>query len=331
MSETRALREKLEEHQAELRRARGHLEKLRAFQAREREVLQRELEGARREVDELRARLEEQQSSESAPEPPPDEDLPEPESEAGPGDATTALVALARNPASVDSALPKLAKLLNLAVADVRIRMAPQPPSVLARLPLAQAAELRAALRAEGFLVTSYAIPPRGVGRVMVKRFSLEEHGLSVEGTKGERLRVSYAALRLLMKGRRITTHFEPQPAAEPMTFNPRPGVRYARPSRTVEDKREQVEIYLWVLGKGARLAFTQDTHYTGLGKQRAASVFENLQRLPQELQRRAPHVVVDERFFHMARFGLPLVEPERSQEMLAEVLFQAIEEGLWT
>jgi hypothetical protein len=330
MSETRALRQKLEEHQAELRRAREYLEKLRAFQSREREVLQRELEAARREVEELRAHLEERPSSESAPEPPPDEDLSEPESEPGPGDATTALVALARNPASMDSALPKLAKLLNLTLADVRFRMGPQPPSILARLPLAQASELRAVLRAEGFLVTSYAVPPRGVSRVMVKRFSLEEHGLSVESLQGERLRVSYAQLRLLMKGRRTTTQVESQQVTETVTHH-FGGVHQHRVSRTVEDRRVQVENYLWVLGKGCRLAFTQATNYTGLDKQRAASVFENLQRLTQELRRRAPHAVVDERFFQMSRFVMPLVEPERSQELLAEVLFQAIEEGLWT
>ena len=48
------------------------------------------------------------------------------------------------------------------------------------------------------------------------------------------------------------------------------------------------------------------------------------------ELQRSAPHAAVDERFTQMPRFTMPLVEPERSQELLAELLFQAVDEGLW-
>jgi hypothetical protein len=59
--------------------------------------------------------------------------------------------------------------------------------------------------------------------------------------------------------------------------------------------------------------------------------VFENLQRLAGELHQRAPHAVVDGRFLAMTRFSLPLVEEDRSHELMAELLFQAVEEGLWT
>jgi len=67
MSETRQLRNKLEEIQAELRRTQEHLEKLRAHQSRERESLGQELETARREVSGLRARLERLESGEGQP------------------------------------------------------------------------------------------------------------------------------------------------------------------------------------------------------------------------------------------------------------------------
>src|SRR6185503_3885418 len=70
MSETRALRDKLEELQAELRRTREHLEKLRAHQSREREALGQELEGARRDVAGLRTRLEQLEALEREPQPP---------------------------------------------------------------------------------------------------------------------------------------------------------------------------------------------------------------------------------------------------------------------
>jgi hypothetical protein len=328
MSETRALRDRLEETQAELRRAKEHLDKLRAHQARERESLQQQLEAARRDVSGLRGRLEAAESAGREPSPL-GRVLPEWAVGERSRVATTALVALARHPASLESALPALSRLLKLAPVDVRFRLAPQSPKVLARLPTAQAAELRAALRDEGFLAVNYEVVPRGAGGwVTGKRFVLEEQGLGLEGTQGESLQVRYAELRLLMRGRRVSTQVESKHEVETDYHGGRGSYRV---HKVVEEKRQVVEDFVWVLGKGCRLAFTQATQFTGLGNLRTFTVHENLQRLMGELQRRAPHAVVDERFVQMPRFVMPLVDPERSQELLAELLFQAVDEGLWS
>ncbi|MFL5345302.1 MAG: hypothetical protein ACJ8AT_10935 [Hyalangium sp.] len=330
MSESRELREKLEETQAELRRAREHLEKLRVYQARERDSLQQQLEGARREVAGLRGRLEELEAEGEEPAPsaslvPPE---PAPVVEERPHETGTAIVALVRNPTSLEQAMPALSRVLKLAPVDVRFRLAPMPPAVVARLPLSQAEELRVALRAEGFLAVSCPVERREkASPVMVKQFVLEEQALSVEGTLGESLRVRYAELRLLMRGRSTVAQWETQPEVVSVGGT---GLFQIPVHRAVRVRHEQLELFLWVLGKGARLAFTQVTRFTGLGEQRAPSVFENLQRLANELQRRAPHVVLDERFLQMPRFVLPQVDEEQSQELLAELLLQAIEEGLW-
>jgi hypothetical protein len=327
MSETRALRDRLEQTQAELRRAKEHLEKLRAHQARERESLRQQLEEARGEVAGLRGRLQELESARAEPLPAPDVVLPEP-STVGERSAT-ALVALARSPDSLESALPKLTRLLKLAPVDVRFRLAPMLPAVLARLPSSQAEELWAALRAEGFLAVSCEVSPRaGQGWMNVKRFRLEEQGLSVEGPVGPGRQVRYAELRLLMRGRRITTQVEKKQEVD-YDYNTE-GRSSARVVTTVEEKREQVENFLWVLGRNFRAAFTQTTQFMGLGGQLAPTVHENLQRLMGELRRRATHVTVDERLVQMPRFAMPMVDPGRSQELFAELLFQAVDEGLW-
>lgn len=327
MSETRALREKLEELQAELRRTKEHLEKLRALQAREREPLQQELDGAKREVAELRMRL--QKAESPGTHAGTDVVLLEPMSGEAPAGATTALVALARSPSPLEPSLPALARVLKLSPVDVRFRLAPMLPAVLARLPLAQAAELRAALRAEGFLAVSCPVVPRAARSwVTVKQFELEEHSLLAEGLLGENVRVRYAELRLLVRGRRIVTHVEAQHMVETPNYT-----RYRQHwvHQTTEAKREEVEAFLWALGKGTRLAFTQASHFNGLGGQLASTVFENLQRLTRALHQRATHAVVDDRFVQQPRFILPLVEQDRGQELLAELLFQAVEEGLWS
>lgn len=325
MSETRALRDRLERTQAELRRAKEHLEKLRAYQARERESLRQQLKEARGEVAGLRGRLQELESARIEALPAPDVVLPEP-AMAGERLATM-LVALARSPASLESALPTLTRLLKLAPVDVRFRLAPMRPAVVARLPSAQAEELRAALRAEGFLAVSHEVSPRaGQGWLSVKRFRLEEQGLSVEGAVGPGRQVRYAELRLVVRGRRSFTQVETKQEVE-HHYSGR-GTR--RVAKTVEEKHVRVENFLWVLGKGSRAAFTQSTHFMGLGRQFSITLHENLQRLMDELRRRAPHVVVDERLMQMPSFVMPLVDPDRSQELFAELLFQAVDEGLW-
>lgn len=324
MSETRALRDRLEQTQAELRRAKEHLEKLRAHQARELESLRQQLEEARREVTGLRGRLQDLETARAEPTPAPEAVQLEPVMG---GRSPTTLVALVRSPYPLEPALPKLTRLLNLAPVDVRFRLAQTLPAVVARLPNSQAEEMRTALRAEGFLAVTHRVSPRGEQDWMsAKRFRLEEQGLSVEDAVGAGRHVRYAELRLLVRGRRSITLVE-EKEDEKYEFR---GRAPRRVIVKVEEKREQTENFLWVLGKDFRAAFTQSTHFMGLGDQLAFTVHENLQRLLGELRRRATHVVVDERLVQMPRFLMPLVEPSRSQEIFAGLLFQAVDEGLW-
>jgi hypothetical protein len=183
MSEPRALRDRLEQTQAELRRAKEHLEKLRAHQARALEPLRQQLEEARREVAGLRGRLQELEAVRAEPEPALESMVSEPIMEAR---SPTTLVALVRSPSPLEPALPQLTRVLNLAPVDVRFRLAQMLPAVVARLPSSQAEEMRAALRAEGFLAVSHRVSPRGEhGWMSVKRFKFEEQGLSLDTTAG--------------------------------------------------------------------------------------------------------------------------------------------------
>ncbi|HEX8697926.1 MAG TPA: hypothetical protein VF815_03730, partial [Myxococcaceae bacterium] len=211
MSETRALRDKLEEIQAELRRTKEHLEKLRAHQSRERESLGQELDVARREVAGLRTRLEKMEARENSPRlvlaPVPRATPAVPDRS---GSVPTSLLALVQKPARLEEDIPKLARLLKLSPVDVRFRLTPMEPAVLVRLPTSEARALCEVLRAEGFVAVSAEVPPRAAGGLMtVRQFSLGEQRLGLEGTRGERQEVSYAQLRLLIRGRRSSTVVE--------------------------------------------------------------------------------------------------------------------------
>ncbi|MBN1206130.1 MAG: hypothetical protein JXB05_14530 [Myxococcaceae bacterium] len=325
MSETRALRDKLEETQAELRRTKAHLEKLRAHHAREQEALREELEAARREVARLGVRL---QELETLGHELPLEALPAsleallPERSLA---TSTALVALVRQPASMEGAIPALSRVLRLSAVDLRLRLAAMPPIVLARVALSEVEALQEALRAEGFVTVSREVPPRmGGGMMTVRRFTLEERGMVLDGTRGERQQVLYPELRLLVRGRRI------QAATEARAERGAEAELAGFVMMGVEAKQEQYGQFLWAYGEGVRVAFSRETGFAGLGAQRGLSSFDSLQRLMEELRGRAPQVVIDERFMKAPRFSLPLVEEERSHELFADLLDQAVQEGLW-
>jgi hypothetical protein len=329
MSETRALRDKLEELQAELRRSKEHLEKLRAHQSRERESLGQELEVARREVVGLRTRLAQLEPRQREPQAQVAAPLPQaaPVVVGRAGAAPTALVALVHKPERLDEALPKLARLLKLSPADMRLRLSALAPVVVARLPVSEARALCEVLRSEGFLAVSAEVPARELRRWMrVRTFSLKEHGMSLEDPQGERQELLYMQLRLLIRGRRNFTVAETREVIP--FYERREG---DRPTESVKLKQERAEQYLWAYGDDFRVAFTQETRFTGLEGARGLAAFESFQALLVQLERRAPNTVVDTRFMQQPRFTLPLVEEDQGQEMLGELLYQAIREGLWS
>lgn len=334
MSEPRALRDKLEAAQAELRRSKTHLDKLRAHQARERESLQQELEAARREVAELRTRLEGLEARKEEPAAAPTPTFPA-LVERGPPPPNT-LVALVRSPQSLDKALPVLSRLLGLAPADLRLRLAAVPPSLLTRLPASEAEALLAALRSQGFVAVSCEVAPRAGGLMAVRRFTLEEQELRLEGTKGERQRVPYAELRLLVRGRQTFTTVEDRldwalPETSALTMGGLRGGGRPAPALEVQPVRQDHHSqFLWAYGEGIRLSFSQGTQFNGLGARRGSALHENLQNLKEELRQRVPQVVVDERLQGMPRFSMPLVPVQRSHELFGELLFQAVRQGVW-
>jgi len=157
-----------------------------------------------------------------------------------------------------------------------------------------------------------------------VRNFSLGDKGLSLESTRGERQEAPYARLRLLIRGRRNTTVVEERDET-PIE------VESERPREKVKTKFERVEQFLWIYGEGIRAAFTLETRFNGLPGARPLSAFESLQVLTEQLRQRAPQTVLDERLMQLPRFTLPLLDEDRGQELLGDLLYQSIQEGLWT
>lgn len=328
MDETRALRDKLEQAQSELRRVREHLDKLRAHHARERDSLVRQLEDARRELAELKAR------GGLSVGPVPREPLPS-RLEAARGAPpyyanSNAYVALARLPdPRDDEALRQLSRVSAVSLADLRMRMAAPPPMVLARMPTAEAETLVRALRAAGFAAVGCELKPRAAASPLsVRRFQLEDTGLRLDGERGERVervKVPWEELGLLVRGRRTTRTVENGMETDLVLD----GTSLRTVKSQVEVTHEDFGLFLWAYGPDFRAAFTSATDFSGLGARRGLARNVDLQVLAEVLRERAPHVVFDDRLMRHPSLSIPLVDSDRTHELFAEVLWQAVREGV--
>jgi hypothetical protein len=318
MDENRTLRDELERVQGELRQSKEALARLRAHHARERDSLVRQLEEAQRELATLRARVSEGPSRE----------VPVPASVSTPpgGNPTgsTGLVALLEVPSlQEEEPLRRLERVSRLGLADLRLRLASPPPVILARLPPREARSLRDALRAEGFKAVDRELPSAAASPRPVRRFLLAETGLRWEGERGERGEVAWREWRLLVLGRRSSFTEETQ---EEVVYDSRRGVKT---TRTVDVRKESTAQFLWGYGEGLWLSFTQETDYSGLGEQRGLSHLASLQALVERVRERAPQVVSDDRLLRAPTLSPPLVNPDRAHETIAELLWQAVLDGL--
>lgn len=324
-SDAQKLRDKLAQEQAELRQTKAELEKQRTQHAREQHSLQGVLESTRKEAAGLRARIEKAEERERER----TAVLPaEPSDGRAPGVAVDTIVALARAPASVEQALPVLARLLRVSPVDARMRLMASTPSVLARLPELEAQLLRELLAAEGFPVVSVPVSQLVGALTPIRRFTLGEQGLALEDARGASSELPYPEVRLVVRGRRKSTVIEKSVEMEYV-----PTVSADRFSRRQprEDiiRHPRVENFLWVYSRTVRAAFTEATSFLSLGARQGLTKHEALQNLLAELRQRAPHAVVDERLMGPS-LSLPMVGPERSQEVLAGLMDQSIQASLW-
>ncbi len=115
------------------------------------------------------------------------------------------------------------------------------------------------------------------------------------------------------------------------MEYGPRVSIDRFESRRPNEEtvRHPRVENFLWVYGGTVRAAFTEATSFVSLGARQGLTKHEALQNLLAELRQRAPQAVVDERLMGPS-LSLPMVAPERSQEVLAGLVDQSIQAAVW-
>jgi hypothetical protein len=264
------------------------------------------------------------------------------------------LVALARTPARPDEAVKAMAGATGLSLAECRMRLAPEPPALLARLEAEQADALAATLRGAGLaaLALDARVPSDG-DRVVVRRFALSAPGASLAPRLGEAMEVAWPEVLAILRGvrasRRETERTEKSKRFSPGAAIATGGLVLRRSTeRTVRSTEESTEQVVLVYARDGRAAILAEGEldFSCLGPGLAPSSAANVAEAARRLRERATRAFYDERLLRLGRRPLPFLTGGewRSQagatattrtdtsgalDVLAEVMRRALVEGL--
>lgn len=221
-------------------------------------------------------------------------------------------VALVRPPGRPDDAARALASATGLTMAEARMRLAPEPPAVLARLRTAGADQLVVDLRRAGLaaLAVDVACPSDG-DRTMVHRFALGDAWLTLSPRSGAPMQLLWADVAAVLRGARASrTDVERTEASTTYSISP-DGMPTPYPSTTtVRTSTEELEQVILVYARDGRSALlsARELAFDGLGPAMQPSSTANMVELARLLRERARGAFHDERLVRLGRRPLPLV-----------------------
>ncbi len=264
------------------------------------------------------------------------------------------LVATVRQAADLDRAVLVLVESAGMTQAEARMRLAPEPPALLARVPAERAAELVAALgRAGAVALAIDETVPSDADRFQARSFVFLDEGPTFTARSGATLALGWAEVRLVLRGlrtaRTTTEHTETSRGFSMGRAVLTGGlVLTKKTSSTVRGSQEDSEQFVLVHGNGGEriLLAEKVLEFSGLGPLLQPARAANIGVVSQELKRRAPRAFHDDRLVRLGRRSLPFVfggeqvlrsggsevrrsETRSSVDVLAEVLDQAVRAGL--
>ena len=116
------------------------------------------------------------------------------------------LVAIARAPARPEEAAKALADASGVALAEARMRLAPEPPALLARLEPERADALVASLRKAGLAALAVDVRcPTDRDRTVARSCTLDDSGATFAPRSGGSLRTAWPDLLAILRGLRAS------------------------------------------------------------------------------------------------------------------------------
>jgi hypothetical protein len=262
------------------------------------------------------------------------------------------LVALVRAAADADEAVRVLAEAAASTAAEARMRLAPEPPALLARLEDAAADALVAKLRKAGLAALAIdARVPTENDRLNVRKFALDTQTLNLEPRFGEPLQLPWSELALILRAQRAkrsqTDKTETTKRLSIGSAVLTGGLKMTRTtSQVVHAAEEQVEQVILLYTRDGRAASLADgsLDFTSLGALQPSRT-ANLLELARRIREKAPEARYDERLVRLGRRTLPFgakseqrvgaagsttlhTDTAGTVDVLAEVLFCAFREG---
>lgn len=264
------------------------------------------------------------------------------------------LVATVSQATDLEAAASVLVTTAGMSAAEARMRLAPEPPALLARLPEDLAAGVVIALVQAG--LPALAIDervPSDADRFQVRSFVFESAGARLTARDGEVLTLPWEEVRLVLRGvrteRTTSEHTETATRLALGRAVLTGGlVMTKKTTSTVRGSEENSEQFVLVHGRaGQRVMLAENAlEFSGLGALLQPARTANMGVLVQELWRRTPQAFHDDRLVRLGRRTLPFVlggetvarsgsaEVRRtgtrgSVDVLAEVLDRAVQAGI--
>jgi hypothetical protein len=264
------------------------------------------------------------------------------------------LVASVRAATRPDEAAQALADSAGLALAEARMRLAPEPPALLARLDPGRADLLVAALRDAGLAALAVdARCPNDDERTVVRAFAIDEARVTFTPRFGDSTVFAWEDVETILRGAR-SSRSEVERTEKTRGFSvgsalATGGLKMTSTrTKTVRSSEEEIEQVILVYTGDGRAAVLAEGHvdFSCLGAGMQPSSTGNMLELARRLREKAPSAFYDERLLRLGRRPLPFVASAESRsqtrtaattrtdtssalDTLAEVMRRAVREEL--
>ena len=264
------------------------------------------------------------------------------------------LVAIVKPPQRIEEAVAAFAAATGITLAEGRMRLAAEPPALLARLEADLADGLVAALRKAGLAALAIdANVPTDADRILVHRFGLEPDQVLLAPRSGDALPVAWADVLAVLRGSR-EQRVDAARTEKSKTFSLGMAaatgglVMRRQTTKTVHSSETSSQQVLLLYARDGRVAALVEgqVDFSCLGAELQPSSAANMSTLWLRLRARAPGAFHDDRLLRLGRRPLPFVaeretrsatstmavtrrDTAASLDVLAEVLRQALAAGL--
>jgi hypothetical protein len=245
------------------------------------------------------------------------------------------LVGLVAAPRDPTRAVDLLVARANFAPAEARMRLAAEPPMVLARMTDPEADALCAAMRAAGLAALACPLPvPSDADRVLARTFELGADQVTFQAGGGSPVALAYPSITILLRGIRVQSEHrvrtETQRKFSLGTAMLTQGLKISKTvKREVHTEEERADHVLLVYAPGVMVVVDEgEVVFTSLGKEIQPSRVANMNLLTSRLRERCSSAVYDDRLQRMGKRGVPL-EAGDPMDVFAEFLRRAAEEEL--